>query len=562
VSELPTSHFDYLWSKKHRKWLAFNTLANLASATGHAGLAWSAGYVVQYLLTQQSYYSPLFLTTIAVAGTFLKGVGQVISAHSQATIATLVGADIRDRVAVGLLDGRRAGGKPHQLATITQAIRWLERSVFIGFFGAWRAGLQLLGLILLLALLTPKLILVACLVLAPFAITLSRLRQQMRSAERQALRNMTALEEQTDLLVRQIELWRTYGSGNKVRLSLLEHATGAAHSLARSAVRSAALSSSNEVLAALFLLVVVVAVWKSWIHIDAAKLVVFLSLFFSAYRPLRDLGDARSARVTGQVAWSELQPWLVSETPLLGSSPTLPTPWVNETIASLELKNFGSKRMAQQVSFTIQPGEIVAVVGETGVGKTSLLRALLGLEKSQGELTYGTLQLHERGVGPEQRPFAWVPQDAAVFAGTLADNLALSGNEPQQAWDVLAKLERDGSPLAFANDVNHRSERGVDETLSGGERARVALARALVTELPILLLDEPSANLDEQSEQRLLQLLQSLKGKRSVLLITHRRAPLAICDRIFSLSFPDEVESNANTERHSAQTMIADKVLS
>jgi ABC-type bacteriocin/lantibiotic exporter with double-glycine peptidase domain len=178
-----------------------------------------------------------------------------------------------------------------------------------------------------------------------------------------------------------------------------------------------------------------------------------------------------------------------------------------------------------------EPGEVVALVGPTGSGKTTLLRALLGLEPdAQGTVCYGEHDLSAAGVGPRERPFAWVPQEAAIISGTLADNVTLGAPEPVEAI-AQSTLQSLGAQSLLDRAGATRLHAGGPE-LSGGERQWVALARALASGLPVLLLDEPTSGLDGDSQARVLATLASLRGRRTVIVVTHRPEPLAIADRI------------------------------
>jgi ABC-type transport system involved in cytochrome bd biosynthesis fused ATPase/permease subunit len=184
------------------------------------------------------------------------------------------------------------------------------------------------------------------------------------------------------------------------------------------------------------------------------------------------------------------------------------------------------------------PGELIVLVGPTGIGKTTLLRALLGLEHGvTGTVRYGDRDLTAAGVGPAERPFAWVPQEPAIVTGTLGSNVALGLPEdagPQEVRDgargALSLLGADG---LVDREGDHLTAGGPE--LSGGERQWVAIARALSTGLPVLLLDEPTAGLDEASQARVLAALASVRGKRTILLVTHRPEPLALADRVVRL---------------------------
>ena len=180
------------------------------------------------------------------------------------------------------------------------------------------------------------------------------------------------------------------------------------------------------------------------------------------------------------------------------------------------------------LTLRLAPGTIAAIIGPTGIGKTSVLRVLLGLDPLvAGEVRYGARRLNGAAVGPAARPFAWVPQDAPVLGDTLEVNIALGRDVEAPA--ALAELGAVGLAETLGEEVL------VPGRISGGERQWIAMARALATGLPVLLLDEPTSALDPASQARLLEAIARLRGKRTVLIVTHRPEPLAIADVVVEL---------------------------
>jgi ABC-type transport system involved in cytochrome bd biosynthesis fused ATPase/permease subunit len=180
--------------------------------------------------------------------------------------------------------------------------------------------------------------------------------------------------------------------------------------------------------------------------------------------------------------------------------------------------------------FAVAPGRSLGLVAPTGKGKTTLLRVLLGLEPPlAGSVRYGGVELGPR-IGPGRRPFAWVPQDAPLIAGTLEENVGLgaAGIDPRRALRALGAEELHDALQGDALGAGGR-------TLSGGERQWVALARALEAGRPVLLLDEPTSGLDAASQARVLEAIAALRGSRTVVLVTHRREALAVCDEVIEL---------------------------
>ena len=181
------------------------------------------------------------------------------------------------------------------------------------------------------------------------------------------------------------------------------------------------------------------------------------------------------------------------------------------------------------ISFEVPPGNLVAVAGPTGAGKTTLLRALLGLEpEAQGEMRFGTRSLLHTSVGPAARPFAWVPQDAPIISGSLEDNFHVAGVNRESGLAGLALIG--ASDLTDGIASVKLGANGRD--LSGGERRWIALARALATRMPVVLLDEPTVGLDPVSKQRVIDALIRLRGQRSLLCVSHDPDVIAVADSV------------------------------
>jgi ABC-type sulfate/molybdate transport systems ATPase subunit len=180
-----------------------------------------------------------------------------------------------------------------------------------------------------------------------------------------------------------------------------------------------------------------------------------------------------------------------------------------------------------------EPGEIVAVLGPNGAGKTSLLRALAGLTPSTGSITVAGREI--AGLPPHRRGVGWVPQATSLFAHLSAlDNAAFAlrsrgtrrTNARLQAQDLLDRL-----------GVGHLADAAIG-TLSGGEAARVALARALAAAPDLLLLDEPLAALDAATRDDVRRVLRSTLagGQAAVLLVTHDPVDvIALADKVLVL---------------------------
>lgn len=187
-----------------------------------------------------------------------------------------------------------------------------------------------------------------------------------------------------------------------------------------------------------------------------------------------------------------------------------------------------------KVSFKIQSGEKVAFIGRVGSGKSTLQRLILGLHvPTEGAILIDGIDMRQIDPAELRRAAGFVSQDVNLFYGTLKENIAL-GAPFASDQDILAAAE-----VAGVTEFANRHPRGFDmligergESLSGGQRQAVGIARAVLNDSPMLLLDEPSSNMDHQSEDLLkARLARYTKGK-TVILVTHRTSLLDLADRL------------------------------
>lgn len=474
-------------------------------------------------------WSLLLLCYLGIAATAVKAVSACFMAFQESLVAGRVGCALRRRAARCLLERGLHDSEPRVLATIAVRIREIEGATVSGVLVVLRAAAQLVPLLAALIFVSLPLALGGIAVLVPFGLGISLLRHRWRAASGRAQRLVESLHSGVDDLVRNLDLWRSYGAGAQVEREIAASGERATIASARVDAARAALSGTNEVLAALALLGVVVLAKRLGWPLGDGKLVAFAAIFFMAYRPLRDLGDARAWIARGSVALDGLNALLQDASapsePLTRTERATPEP-----PARLDLERVGSARRGPRTSVRVEPGELVAVVGATGSGKTTLLRALLGLEPADGSVRYAGRDLTHAPVGPASRPFAWVPQDAPLVTGTVLDNVALLAGDERGARDALEQIGATGL-LELGGEIVGPGGRA----LSGGERRQVAIARALATGLPVLLIDEPTAGLDADAAERVLGAVRHLRGARSALVVTHRPEVTALADRVIAI---------------------------
>ena len=199
----------------------------------------------------------------------------------------------------------------------------------------------------------------------------------------------------------------------------------------------------------------------------------------------------------------------------------------------LEQVNFqyddGAEDVLIDVNNVIRRGDFVAVTGLSGGGKTSLFQLLLGIyQPTGGRVVFSEGERQVTACRGTRGLFAYVPQGNTLMSGTLRENVTMFTDAASDA-EIAAAVRAaclDGVVAEIGMDAK-LGERGVG--LSEGQAQRVAIARALLSKAPILLLDEATSALDEETEARLLQNIDAMRDK-TVIIVTHRRAALAICD--------------------------------
>jgi len=258
------------------------------------------------------------------------------------------------------------------------------------------------------------------------------------------------------------------------------------------------------------------------------------------YLPLRQLGAQFHASADG-LAVAERMLELLERPPAVGSGGRLVPPSPRAAPVRFEAVSFAYPSRPEPVldrfEFELQPTETVALVGQSGAGKTTVARLLLRLaEPSSGRISVGGIDLAECRTELWRRLVAWVPQQPTIFRGTVADNIRL-GDE--RASD---RAVRDAAALAGAARFVQELPSGYDtlvgdggRPLSSGERRRIALARAFVRDAPLVVLDEPTADLDRTSADVVAEAVERLRAGRTVLLIAHRPELVAHADRVVLL---------------------------
>lgn len=198
----------------------------------------------------------------------------------------------------------------------------------------------------------------------------------------------------------------------------------------------------------------------------------------------------------------------------------------------------------KDLNFTVEPGEMLALVGTSGAGKTSLVNLLPRFyDPQQGNIFLDGVNIREVTLYSLRRQIGIVPQETILFSGTIADNIAFG--QPEKSLEAIQEAAKIANIHQFISQLSqgyytYVGERGVN--LSGGQRQRIAIARAVLLDPKILILDEATSALDSESEALVQEALDRLLKDRTVFIIAHRLATVRGADRIFVLEAGQVIE--------------------
>jgi subfamily B ATP-binding cassette protein MsbA len=203
------------------------------------------------------------------------------------------------------------------------------------------------------------------------------------------------------------------------------------------------------------------------------------------------------------------------------------------------------------VTLRAQRGELVALAGPNGAGKSTLLDLILRFQQpSEGRIVIDGRNIGNLSLDSLRSQIGWVPQDSMLFDGTIAENIAYGAPDGCSRRTIQRAARRAGVDRVAARfpDGLHARVGAGGQSLSHGERQRIALARALVADPPILLLDEITSGADPETEQAITQLLRKLARKKTIIVATHRLPALLLADRIYVLDQGRLVERGSHAK--------------
>ena len=352
------------------------------------------------------------------------------------------------------------------------------------------------------------------------------------AANRRQFRLLTRLSHHFLDVVAGLPTLKLFGRA-KAQAGTIRRISAEQRRLTMRTLRTAFLSSLVlELLATLSVALVAVGIGLRLVsgQLDLSTALLVLILAPEAYLPLRQVGANYHASAEGLAAAEEVFAVLETPLPARGTGPAPEARAAALVFDDVTVRYPGRDDDALRLTATITAGEVVALTGPSGCGKSTALAVLLGfVTPTTGSVTVGGRPLSDVDRDEWRRKLAWVPQRPQLFAGTVRDNITLGDPDADPA-----AVRR--AATAAALDVPLDTALSDDGAgVSAGQRQRIALARALLRDTPIVLLDEPTANLDAGTAAEVMTAIRRLARGRTVVIAAHRPELIALADRIIPL---------------------------
>src|SRR5262245_19422555 len=283
----------------------------------------------------------------------------------------------------------------------------------------------------------------------------------------------------------------------------------------------------------------------------AGALTVYLAYLAKFFKPVKDLASMTSTIAQTTVALERIQAILSADDVITERADAVDPGRVKGAI-SFDKVAFGydDTPVLREVTFAIEPGQVVGIVGPTGSGKSTVLSLLPRFyEPSSGRVLIDGIDVSSFKLAALRAQVGFVLQETVLFRGTIRDNIAY-GRPGATVEEIIAAAKVanvhdfiSGMPHGYDSMVGERGD-----TLSGGQRQRIGIARAVVRNSPIMILDEPTAALDTESERFVIEALRRLMKGRTVIMIAHRLSTIADADKIIVLKDGVVAEQGSNDE--------------
>lgn len=400
---------------------------------------------------------------------------------------------------------------------------------------------MIIGIVVVMTKIDAALTLIALCVIPVLYISIKRFTPRIENESQSVEESTSHLYSFTTEAIENVQLTQSFNAQKK-QLSLIERLLK--HNFTyqmKYLVTNERYSLTNDVIAAsaMALLVILGADRVYTKGLTVGDLLVFLTYLSYLYGPLQTISDSISDARRYIAASKRVYQLHSYDTPL----PHAPTHYLQNVKGKIEFINvssaYKSHNVLHNITLTIEPGEKIGIIGRSGVGKTTLLNLLPRFgEYNQGTIKIDSIQIDTLSLSNLREQFAIVSQDTLLFNTSILNNLKIACTDDGISMARIMQAALDANAYEFIKKLPDGFDTIVGEhgrLLSGGQKQRIAIARGFLKNAPILLLDEPSTGLDEESVSIILDALQKLMAHRTTLIVSHSLEILKKTDSIYML---------------------------
>lgn len=494
----------------------------------------------------------IMLVVIAV----IAAVATYIANYLTETVGQRIGNDLRTRayhhiqqLSLNFFDTHRVGPI---LSTLTDDVDTIQDFASASTLGIATDLLTIVGMLSLMLWLQWDFTLVALAIAPLLLLFVSRIRKAVKAATHEVRRRESDIVAVAEEGLQSIRVVKAFD-----REELQERQLAIAGQAAVDAALNARRVKSvvSPVVAVVVAACTALVLWRGSALIlagvmTAGTLTVLISYLASFFKPVQDLAKLTNTIAMASVGVERVSALLDAETGIEERADAVDPAQVSGAV-SFEKVAFsydGEKPVLRDVSFDVEPGQLVGIVGHTGSGKSSLVSLIPRFyDPSVGAVRIDGVDIRDYKLHELRRQIAYVLQDTVLFRGTVRDNIAFG--RPDASHDEIVEAAKLANAHEFVSDMPKGYDSAVGErgmTLSGGQRQRIGIARAILRDSPILILDEPTAALDAESEHLVMSAMRRLMKGRTVITIAHRLSTIRDSHKIIVLEDGRVVEEGTH----------------
>lgn len=528
---------DLLQGKSQHGWLHRFILTTAGSAPRNVLLFACAAVLVIAVTDALCTYAEKYLTT---------NVGQWVAHDLRRTIYTHV-----QRLSLAYHDQQPTGDL---ISRVTVDIDAIQSFIVSGLLSILVDTLTLIGMIIVMFLVNWQFTLIALAVVPPLFFIVNTYTRRVKKASREVRKKEGKMVSVVSEVVSSIRVVKAFSREDyEVRRFEGESLEAVEAALAARSLKARLVPIVNIVTAIGTCAVLWFGAQMAMSgHLAPGSLVVFVFYLGKMYKPMQDISKTVDAYSKAATGYDRIEEILRSNDEVHDQPRARKAPHFKGQL-DFEHVAFAYKEdepVLRDVSFHVDPGTMVALVGPTGAGKSTIINLIARFyDPTSGTIKIDGTDIRQFTQKSLRSQISFVLQDTVLFSGTIWDNIAYGC--PDASYSQIVKAAEAANAMEFISKLPEKFSTAVGErgaTLSGGQRQRIAIARALIRNSPILILDEPTSGLDAASEQLVCEALDRLMEGKTSIIIAHRLTTIRRANQIFVIENGTVAESGSHDE--------------